>query len=317
MKMSPVKRKKRNSFRNQISPQNTAILSILQNLSDRKEFSMSFEKKIQEPLLEGFLGRARVTILGPIGLRLSGLNSFHLDEGPNFAWLNIYRVLANSTQLDITRERSPSSISLDGGDVVVRWGASPSLEAEMAARYHLVKEEMAVDVTFEVYPRADYANFEMFIANYFTPYYTPRYAVSDNRAHPEGIFWYEKQWFGEDNNDAWPRDAEAREIFQDGRWLTGHALNWRLGPDYALPLMTQEHKYGHAIILMAHPEDCIGISGFNTYHNSQYFHLFGRDVRAGQHLATNVRMVLLTEWDDFNEQAVIQYEKWRKNDRSP
>jgi len=291
---------------------------------------MPFEEKKQKPLLEGALGRARVTILGANGLRLSGLNSFHLDEGPNFAWLNIYRVLANSKQLDITRERTPSSISLEEGDVIVQWEPAPELNAEMAARYHIVEDEMAVDVTFDVRPRADYSKLELFIANYFTPYYMPRYAVSDNRVHlslsragvhlrerqTEGIFWYEKRWFGEENNDAWPRDSEARKIFQDGRWLTGHALNWRIGPDYALPLLTQEHRYGHAIILMANSEDCIGISGFNSYHNSQYFHLFGRDVKDGQHLNTTVRMVLLTEWENLNEQAVIQYERWREtNDR--
>ena len=108
---------------------------------------MPFEEKKQQPLLEGVLGRAHVTILGAIGLRLSGLNSFHLDEGPNFTWLNIYRVLANSKQLDITRERAPSSVSLDEGDVVVRWDSIPDLSAEMVARYHLAEEEMAVDVT--------------------------------------------------------------------------------------------------------------------------------------------------------------------------
>ncbi|MBC8236040.1 hypothetical protein H8E77_41365 [bacterium] len=273
---------------------------------------MPFEERKQEPLLEGILGQARVTILGTHGLRLSGLNSFHLDEGPDFAWLNIYRVLADCKQLDILRERIPSSISIEEGDVVVRWDCSPAIKAEITARYHLIEADMSVDVTFEVCPKTDYSNFELFIANYFTPYYTPRYAVSDNRAHPEGVFWYEKKWFDEDENDAWPRDAEARKIFHDGRWLTGYSLNWRLGPDYALPLMTQEHKYAHAIILMAQPEDCIGISGFNSYHNSQYFHLFGRNVKAEQSLATTVRMVLLTEWDNLNEQAVIQYEKWRK-----
>jgi len=273
---------------------------------------MPFFEMQQEPLLEGSLGQARVTILGAHGLRLSGLNSFHLDEGPNFAWLNIYRVLAEAKQLDILRERPPTSVSLQEGDVVVHWAAIENLRAEVSARYHLIEQDNAVDVTFKVYTKTDYSNFELLIANYFTPYYTPRYAVSDNRAHPEGIFWYEKKWFGADENDAWPRDEESKEIFKDGRWLTGHPLNWRLGPDYALPLMTQEHRYGHAIILMAQPKACIGISGFNSYHNSQYFHLFGKDVKAKQRIVTKVRMVLLMEGKNLNEQAAIHYEKWRE-----
>ena len=37
------------------------------------------------------------------GLRLTGPTSFHLDEGPDFAWLNIYRALADGCELAVVR----------------------------------------------------------------------------------------------------------------------------------------------------------------------------------------------------------------------
>ena len=76
------------------------------------------------------------------------------------------------------------------------------------------------------------------------------------------------------------------------------------GPYYAHALTLQEHRYGHAILLMARPADCLGLSGYNSYHNAQYFHLGGDDVQADQHLTFTIRLVLLTEWDDLQAEAL-------------
>ncbi|MDP6356826.1 MAG: hypothetical protein QF473_17075 [Planctomycetota bacterium] len=271
---------------------------------------MSFDEVSQRPLLQGKLPRGIVTILGKQGLRLTGLGSFHLDEGPDFVWLNIYRTLADATELEITREREPASVALQDGDVEVRWSPCEAVDAETFARYRIVESDSAVDVTFGAKVHQDYSNFEIFIANYFTPFYSPSYAITDNKTHPDDLCWYTKRWFGEDENESWARDADAEAVFSDGRWLTGHALNWRRGPLYRHPLMIQEHRYGHAIILMARREDCFGLSGYHSYHNSQYLHLFGRDVVAGEQVETTVRMILLTEWEDLQEEAVELYKSW-------
>ncbi|MDA1138625.1 MAG: hypothetical protein O3B01_08585 [Planctomycetota bacterium] len=271
---------------------------------------MSFEEVAQRPLLQGSLPRGIVTVLGKQGLRLTGLGSFHLDEGPNFVWLNIYRTLADGTELEITREREPNSVELKDGAAEVRWSPCEAVDAETFARYRIVESDSAVDVTFGAKVNRDYSNFELFIANYFTPFYFPSYAITDNQTHPEDIYWYTKRLFGEDENESWARDAAAESVFRDGRWLTGHALNWRRGPFFKYPLMIQEHRYGHAIILMARPKDCFGLSGYNSYHNSQYFHLFGRDVAAGDQVETTVRMVLLTKWEDLKAEAVALYKSW-------
>ena len=271
---------------------------------------MGFEEKPSPPLLQGSLGPATVTVLGADGLRLTGLKSFHLDEGPNFAWLNIYRTLADSRQLEITREREPEYCGIVDGVAEVRWAPSEAVRGTLWARYNLVEEDSALDVTFGADLEAAYGHFELFIANYFTPYYRSRFAIKDPRTHPEGIFWYEKAWFGEGENESWARDEEAERVFQDGRWLTGHSLNWRRGPHYAQPLMIQQHRFGHAILLMARRQDCFGLSGYNSYHNAQYLHLWGRDVDAGEKIEVAVRMILLTEWEDLQQEALIRYENW-------
>ena len=271
---------------------------------------MGFAQVDQAPLVQGRLGAARGSVLGAQGVRLTGLNSFHLDEGPDFAWLNIYRTLTAGRQLEITRERQPAALEVVPGGAQVRWEASGEVEAELSAFYAIVEGASAVDATFSAAVDAAYEGFELFIANYFTPYYTPHYALADNQTHPEDIFWYTKQWYGQGESESWARDAAAEALFRDGRWLSGHPLNWRRGPCYAFPLTIQEHRYGHAIVLMACPRECFGISGYNSYHNSQYFHLGGEDLKPGEGYSSTVRLVLLHEWDDLHATALACYREW-------
>ncbi|MCX5660651.1 MAG: hypothetical protein NTW19_13150 [Planctomycetota bacterium] len=263
------------------------------------------------PALQAPLGSATVTILGPRGLRLSGYSSFHLDEGPDYAWLNVYRILADGKEIDITRDRQPSQAGIDAGAAAVRWPPTDHMKAEVFARYSVVEKENAVDITYGAKLLADYGHFEIFIASYFTPYHRPFFALQDHRTHPEGVVWYEKIWNAEQENESWARDAQAEEVFRDGRWLTGFALNWKRGPHHACPLMIQHHRCaGHAVILMARPQDCFGISGFNSFHNAQYFHLGGRDVKAGEEVSFPVRMLLTKDVENVKQVALDSYKNW-------
>ena len=109
------------------------------------------------------------------------------------------------------------------GGAQVRWEASGKVEAELSAFYAIVEGASAVDATFSAAVDAAYEGFELFIANYFTPYYTPHYALADNQTHPEDIFWYTKQWYGQGESESWARDAAAEALFRDGRWLSARA----------------------------------------------------------------------------------------------
>lgn len=272
--------------------------------------TFQFNTPPTSPLLQSSMGSATVTVLGPRGIRVTELSTFFLDEGPDLAWLNVYRVLADQKEIDITRDRKPAQVAIDADAAVVRWAATDHMRAEISARYAVTSDD-TVDVTFGAKLLADYSHFEIFIASYFTPYYRPYFALQDNRTHPEGIAWYEKKWNGELENESWARDDAAEAVFRDGRWLTGFALNWKRGPHHAHPLMIQHHRYaGHAIVLMARPEDCFGISGFNSYHNAQYFHLGGQNVRSGQEVAFRVRMIVVKEIDNVQAIAIRRYQEW-------
>ena len=109
---------------------------------------MSFASIPQDPLLQASLGPATATVLGASGLRLNGLTSFHLDEGPDYAWLNIYRTLADARQLEITREREPAEVALENGAVTIRWSPCDEVQGDLAATYRVVPEETAIDATF-------------------------------------------------------------------------------------------------------------------------------------------------------------------------
>ena len=92
----------------------------------------------------------------------SGLTSFHLDEGPDFAWLNIYRSLADGR------------------------------EDEFAATYLVIAEETAIDGAFSFTAAAPYADFALFIASYFTPHYSPRYDAAEAIFPTEGAVSHRK-----------------------------------------------------------------------------------------------------------------------------
>ena len=120
----------------------------------------SFRLEEQPSLMQASLGRAKVIVPGARGLRLTGLNSFHLDEGPDFLWLNIYRVMADATELEVTRDRT-ATVSLQNGAVEVRWPVCEAVDGELFARYRLDETASAVDVTFGADINRNYRGFEL------------------------------------------------------------------------------------------------------------------------------------------------------------
>ena len=270
----------------------------------------------QGPDLQTAFHDGWIRILGAKGISMGGFTTHHFEEGPSFAYLNMYRLLAENELLAQPRDEEPSSFTNDETSATMTWDHLGGA-GRLAIRYQIIPDSLAIDAHISVEPARSYRNFEVFVANYFTPYHTPRYAVTDTQVTPDPITFYEKQWDGSAENSAWPRDEQARAIFRDGRWTQGHTINWRLGPDYALPVMTQYHRYGPAVITMGREPDCVGISGLFSYHNSQYVHLFGTDVDAGDHLATDLRMVLVPDVsaDELTDRAVEEYRQWTAGDQ--
>ena len=271
---------------------------------------MSFAPCAPPETIQSPMGDWSVTVLGSNGIRLSKGTHFHLDEGPDFAWLSIYRAAAGGRQIDIVRQRQ-ADVSIEEEDAVVRWPPCPGNNVRLAVRYRVFADQLAVEMRIQAEPLQPYTAYELFVSSYFNPYHRPRFALRDPTVDPGvPMHWYETAWCGEFNDEAWPRDDEARRIFLDGRWMTKPSQNWRLGPDYALPLMTQQHRFGPSTISMARPRDCIGLSGYNGYHNSQYFHLFGRDAGPGDLLETTVRLEMVEGGESLDDLAVARFEAW-------
>ena len=272
---------------------------------------MSFAPYAPPETIQSPMGAWSVTVLGSNGIRLSKGSHFHLDEGPDFAWLSIYRAAAGGRQIDIVRQRQ-AEVSVEEGDAVVRWPPCPDNNVRLAVRYRVFPDQLAVEMRIQAEALEAYAAYELFVSSYFNPYLKPRFALRDASVDPvAGMRWYETAWCGEFNDEAWPRDDGARRTFLDGRWMTKPSQNWMLGPDYALPLMTQQHRFGPSVISMARRRDCIGLSGYNGYHNSQYFHLFGRDAGPGDLLETTVRIEVVEELQEsLDDLAVRRCEDW-------
>ena len=278
---------------------------------------MAFNTYQSPPQLQSRLGEWTVTVLGSDGIRLTDGTHFHLDEGPKFVYLSIYRAAADARQIDIVRKREARVTATTGDKAVVQWDPVEENKVELSATYSLSEDPDAIEMEIAVEALQPYQGYELFVSSYFSPYHTPRFALKGNSVDSDvAIRWYETSWYGTQNDEAWPRDDEARQHFCDGRWLTRPSQVWRLGPDHALPLMTQRHKHDQAhVISMARPQDCIGLSGYNGFHNSQYFHLFGRDVSAGDTLNTTVRREIFKQTaEDLDALALQRYQAWIEKD---
>lgn len=272
---------------------------------------MTFMSHTGPEMIQGRLDNWTVTILGSNGIRLSSGTHFHLDEGPDFAYLSIYRAAAGGRQIDIVRNRE-ATMTVDGDEAIVTWEPCEENNARLAVRYHMIPDERAIEMKIRAETLQAYQAYELFISSYFTPYHIPRFALKNSSVDPSNLVrWYQTKWCGEHNDEAWPRDEAARQIFLDGRWMTKPVQNWTMGGNYAMPLMTQRHRFASSIISMASPEDCIGLSGYNGYHNSQYFHLFGCDTQAGDLLETSVRMEIVEDkLEDLDGLALQRYQSW-------
>ena len=157
------------------------------------------------------MAAATATVLGT-----SGLTSFHLDEGPDFAWLNIYRSLADGR------------------------------EGEFAATYLVIAEETAIDGAFSFTAAAPYADFELFIAGYFTPHYSPHFAFRDNRTHPEGLAWYQKPWYGGNEDESWARDDAAEAIFRTEGAVSHRKITRLTSSGYVRETVDAEPDFPHS-----------------------------------------------------------------------
>ncbi|MFW6171725.1 MAG: hypothetical protein ACODAD_14650, partial [Planctomycetota bacterium] len=93
-----------------------------------------------------------------------------------------------------------------------------------------------------------------------------------------------------------PRDEEAVQLIQDGRWRhPPHPVQWAIRPRLAGPLgLRRDRETGLAALVMAPPEDCFAVA--TPYgqegHRSLYLSLLGQDIKRGQTVSARARLVI-------------------------
>ncbi len=188
-----------------------------------------------------------------IDSRYSALNLFKL--------MSVNQIMGQPRQMERTVTAEPHWVE-------VKWAATETHQAEITARYEVVRPN-AVDVTVTVRSEGAYRAYELFMSSYF-----------DKVMRPHVSLWArgmkESQIVLPTVNDAFrgtlpvfPRDAHAARHCVDGRWErseqatpTIQVCPMRYYAHYMAFMTDPENQLG--VVLMSRPADCYAIS--TRYH---------------------------------------------------
>ncbi len=231
-------------------------------------------------------------------------------EGNAYGLFSHYRVFTENKRYGHGAWEWPSTAKLlPDGAVEVQWPAADDRPFEMGAVYRWVTPD-TLDLTTSVTAKADLKNFESFLASYFAESFPASTVYVKGAPGKEPFF----QTSGPDAGvwQAFPRDAGAVPVIQDGRWkIEPNPVDWVIRDELAAPLGIRRNKdNGLCAILMAKPEDCFCVMTPNAGegHRSLYLCLIGRDVKAGETAAAHTRLVVRTLATD--EDAVPIYNSY-------
>ena len=187
----------------------------------------------------------------------------------------------------------PSEASLKAdGTVEVHWPPAEDRQFDMWAVYRWAGPA-TLDVETRVCSAADLPGFESFLAFYFSERFTSSMALVKNGSG-KPVFLAATETDGV--WQAFPRDARAVSLIQDGRWkIAPNPVDWNLRPALAQPIgLRRDPQSGITAVVMAPPGDCFAISMPHQAesHRSLYFSLFGRTVKAGETARARARMII-------------------------
>jgi hypothetical protein len=180
----------------------------------------------------------------------------------------------------------------------VLWPTTAERPFELRGTYRWLAPN-TIDLVTVVRAEEKLEAFEVFLASYYQPPLIDSrvWATRDPRGDDKEGFVSADQELGV--WQAFPRDASAAAIIDDGRWdLEPHPLDWTMMPNFALPLaIRRDPGSGLTVIVMAEPDDCFGI--FTPYgeerHYSNYMSFFGHDLEAGDTARARSRLVVVSE----------------------
>ena len=201
---------------------------------------------------------------------------------------------------------------LSGGAVESVWSADAEHPFEMRVVYRW-KAPNILDATTSVIAQKDLLGFEVFLASYFDGFAKSLvYVNACPETEGKAAFLEAKRAGGQ--WQMFPRDAQAAELVQDGRWQRPpNPVEWKIMPSLAGPLaMRRDAKTGLVGLVMARPADCFAVSTpfSGEDHRSIYFSLFGRDLNAGQKATARSRLVIARGLSD--REAIATYQAYLK-----
>ena len=197
--------------------------------------------------------------------------------------------------------------ALPDGSVEVVWPAEDSRPFELRAHYRWAASD-TLDVTTTVTATADLTGFESFLASYFAEPFPASTVYAKGGQDGEPFF----QTTGEQGGvwQAFPRDPGVVSLIQDGRWkIEPNPVDWAIRDAFAAPLGLRRHRDNSlCAVVMSRPEDCFCVMTPNAGegHRSLYLCLFGRDVKAGETVRAQSRLVVRVLPKDGDAVALYQ-----------
>jgi len=248
----------------------------------------------------------------PSGVRLNG----------GFGIFSFYRIFTTNKRYGHAAWDWPSvSKLLPDGAVQIVWPEGKDHPFEITAVCRLT-DETTVDLETTVKAQKNLRKFEVFLASYFHESFPAPYVYADINQKTKGKrgFLLAEKSFG--NWQMFPRDKKVLQIIRDGRWQKEpNPVKWVVMPYLAAPVCVRRNEAANlAAVLMAPRDDCFAIA--TPYrgegHRSLYLSLFGQDVKAGETVRSQSRLVVAPKGVPnrttaiSNQQILELYQKYIK-----
>ena len=236
------------------------------------------------------------------GGKSTGLSSVvHLPTGvaldSSMGLFGHYRVFSANKRYGTAAWDWPSEARLrPDGSVEVRWPSAEDRPFELRAVYRWAAPNI-LDLETTVIAKTNLARFESFLASYFADAFTNAcvYVRSNGQQSLEAADQSHGPW------QAFPRDAQATSIIQDGRWkFPPNPVEWVIRPRFAKPLGIRRCPANNlGAVVMSLPQGCFALlMPFEADpHRSMYLSLFGKDLKTGESARAQARLVVGTKLD--------------------
>ncbi len=231
-----------------------------------------------------------------------GLTSVtHPPTGANLSrsvgLMGIYRVFSDGKRYGSGAWDWPSEAQLQpDGSVLVKCAAAADRPFALTGQYRWA-DPLTLDLAITVTPQRDLHRFEAFVASYFDGAFSNAMACVTDKG--------QSKWLrAEKTLGDWlmfPRDPQAIEWIQDGRWvIEPNPVQWVIQSN-SIPLGLRRAPAAQiSAAMMARSNDCFALAMPHETegHYSMYLSLFGGDLKAGQTTHATARLQFFTQVDE-------------------